>query len=94
MSAPDPPSSLDVVVLPAATRDFILKALTEASAALSRTHGLLATSHILVEEGIQLTENNSYRIDHCDYLLLMKLIRRMLSAPARAAEEHPDGPAR
>lgn len=85
VSALDPTSSRDVVVLPAATRDFILKALAEASVALSRTHGLRATTHILVEEGIQLTLDNSFRINHCNHLLLMKLIRGMLSGAARDA---------
>lgn len=92
MPGPDPSSSHDVVVLPAATRDFILKALGEASVALSRTHGLRATSHILVEEGIQLTRDNSFRINHCDPLLLMKLIRRMLSIAPENADQHPDTP--
>ena len=93
MSAPEIPSSSDVVVLPAATRDFILKALGEASVALSRTHGLRATSHILVEEGIQLTSDNSFRINHCDSMLLMKLIRRMLTPAPRSADPPADGPA-
>jgi hypothetical protein len=93
MSAPEPTPSHDVVVLPAATRDFILKALGEASVALSRTHGLRATSHILVEEGIQLTRDNSFRINHCDHLLLMKLIRRMLTTAPQSTEQHPEGPA-
>ncbi|HVZ47010.1 MAG TPA: hypothetical protein VHA82_24595 [Ramlibacter sp.] len=78
MSTPDSRPD-DVVVLPVATRDFILKALGEASRALSRTHGLRATRRILVEEGIQLTQDNSFRINHLNPLLLMNLIRSMLA---------------
>ena len=77
MSAPE--SSADVLVLPRAKRDFILQALHEASSALSQTHGLRATSHILLREGVQLTGENSFRIDHRDQLLLVNLIRRMLA---------------
>ena len=69
----------DVVVLPAATRDLIVQALGEASQALSRTHGLRATRHILVQEGVQLTQDNSFRINHLNPILLMNLARRMLS---------------
>jgi hypothetical protein len=86
------PSSHDVVVLPAETRDFILKALGEASVALSRTHGLRATNHILVEEGMQLTRDNFFRINHGDPLLLMKLVGRMLSKAPRRADRRPDAP--
>jgi uncharacterized protein YajQ (UPF0234 family) len=86
MSAPQP-ASHNIVVLPAAMREFILEALGEASQALSRTHGLRATRHILVREGMQLTEDNSFRINHLNQVLVMNLIRRMLSAPP--ADEPP-----
>lgn len=85
MSAP-PSDPHDVVVLPAATRDFILMALGEARDALSQTNGLRATTHILVEEGVRLTHDNSFRINHVNHLLLMNLIRRMLADRAQ-----PDG---
>lgn len=87
MSAAQPPST-DVLVLPRAKRDFILQALREASSALSQTHGLRATSHILLQGGVQLTGENSFRIDHRDPLLLVNLIRRMLST----AEDAPPPP--
>jgi hypothetical protein len=80
MPAPDRQPDSENVVLPAATRDFIVKALGEASLALSRTNGLRATRHILVEEGVKLTQDNSFRINHDNPLLLMNLIRRMLAA--------------
>jgi hypothetical protein len=82
---PLPTASEDVVVLPAATRDFILKALGEARTALRGTHGLRATRHILVEEGTLLTRDNSFRINHVNPLLLMSLIERMLAQSARPA---------
>ena len=82
----------DVVVLPAATRDFILQALREASHALRQTNGLRATTHILVEEGVKLTQDNSFRIDNVDHLLLMNLIQRMLAAPRE--QEGQDAPPR
>lgn len=78
MHAPQTQSQ-DVVVLPAATRDFILQALREASHALRQTNGLRATTHILVEEGVKLTQDNSFRIDNVNHLLLMNLIQRMLA---------------
>ena len=78
-----PPKPHDVVVLPAATRDFILKALGEASMALRQTNGLRATTHILVEEGLKLTRDNSFRIDNVNHVLLMNLIRRLLAAEAK-----------
>ncbi|MES2937547.1 MAG: hypothetical protein V4864_07675 [Pseudomonadota bacterium] len=78
MSVPKSPA--DVLVLPRDKRDFILAALGEASSALSQTHGLRATTHILLQGGVQLTGDNSFRIDHRDPMLLVNLIRRMLSA--------------
>lgn len=90
MSAPERPTE-DPVVLPAATRDFIVQALGEASQALSRTHGLRATRHILVREGMQLTQDNSFRINHLNHVLLMNLIRRMLGEPDRRACDELDG---
>jgi hypothetical protein len=80
MSAPQRPTEAPVV-LPAATRDFIVQALGEASQALSRTHGLRATRHILVQEGMQLTQDNSFRINHLNHVLLMNLVRRILREP-------------
>ena len=82
----------DVVVLPAATRDFILQALREASHALRQTNGLRATTHILVEEGVKLTQDNSFHIDNVDHLLLMNLIQRMLATPRE--QEGQDAPPR
>lgn len=84
MKAPERPTE-EPVVLPAATRDFIVQALGEASRALSRTHGLRATRHILVREGMQLTQDNSFRINHLNHLLLMNLVRRMLREPDSSA---------
>jgi len=78
-----PPSQPQFVMLPIATRDFILKALGDASVALSRTHRLRATTHILLEEGVRLTSDNSFQIDNVDQLLLMNLVRKLL-APADA----------
>jgi len=80
---PSPQSQSQFVVLPVATRDFILNALSDASVALSRTHRLRATSHILLEEGVRLTPDNSFQIDNVDQLLLMNLVRKLL-APADA----------
>ena len=71
----------DDVVLPAATRDFILQALGETTDALIRMHGLRATRRLLVEEGTLLTQDNSFRINNLNQLLLMNLIRDMLAAP-------------
>jgi hypothetical protein len=67
------------VKLPVAARDFILQAMREASQALSKTHRLRATSHILVEEGIKLTRANSFQIDNVDPVLLMNLAKRLLA---------------
>jgi hypothetical protein len=69
----------DYVMLPIATRDFILQALQSTSEELSRTHCLRATTAILVEEGVKLTKANSFRIDHRDHMLLMQLAQKMLS---------------
>lgn len=85
MSAPESTPE-DLVVLPAATRDLILQVLGEASVALRRTNGLRATSHILVEEGVKLTQDNSFRINNVNHLLLMNLLRRMLSAPRKDSQ--------
>jgi len=76
MSDTTPPA--DYVMLPVATRDFILQALRETTQALSRTHRLRATAHILVEEGIRLTQANSFQIDHRDHMLLMNLAETLL----------------
>lgn len=78
MSVPEQ-SCREFVMLPLATRDFILTALRDASVALSRTHRLRATSHILLEEGIRLTPANSFEIDNVDQLLLMNLVQRLLA---------------
>ena len=69
----------DYVMLPVATRDFIVQALRSTSEELSRTHCLRATTAIFVEEGVKLTKSNSFRIDHRDHLLLMQLAETMLS---------------
>ncbi|HUR90689.1 MAG TPA: hypothetical protein VMZ74_16510 [Ramlibacter sp.] len=71
----------DYVMLPVATRDFILKALRETNQQLSKTHRMRATPAILVEEGVKLTTANSFTIDHRDQLLLMRLAEKLL-APA------------
>jgi hypothetical protein len=68
----------DYVMLPVATRDFILDALRSTTEQLSRTHRLRATSAILVEEGVKLTKANSFQIDHRDHLLLMQLAEKLL----------------
>jgi hypothetical protein len=81
MSAPQPPE--EFVILPRATHDFIVQALRDASMALSRTHRLRATSHILLADGFRLTRDNSFEIDHLDQLLLMNLVEKLL---ARAGE--------
>jgi hypothetical protein len=84
MSAPHQPE--EFVMLPRATRDFILQALRDASVALSRTHRLRATSHILVAEGIKLTRANSFEIDHLDQVLLMNLVEKLLAGAGQPAE--------
>jgi hypothetical protein len=74
----------EFVMLPIATRDFILTALRDASVALSRTHRLRATSHILLEDGVRLTPANSFQIDNVDQLLLMNLVQKLLSRADQA----------
>ena len=69
----------DYVMLPVATRDFILQALRETNQQLTKTHRLRATSAILVEEGVKLTKANSFTIDHRDHLLLMNLAEKLLA---------------
>ncbi len=86
MSSPQP--SQEFVMLPLATRDFILKALRDTSVALHRTHRLRATSHILVEEGVRLTDANSFQIDNVDQVLLMNLVAKLLAR----ADAAPAGP--
>jgi hypothetical protein len=66
------------VMLPVATRDFILQAVRSTTQELSKTHRLRATRAILVEEGVKLTTANSFQIDHRDHLLLMQLAEQML----------------
>ena len=68
----------DYVMLPVATRDFIVQALRETGQQLSKTHRLRATAHILLEEGVKLTKANSFTIDHRDHLLLMSLAEKLL----------------
>lgn len=69
----------DYVMLPVATRDFILQALRETNQQLTKTHRLRATAAILVEEGVKLTKANSFTIDHRDHLLLMNLAEQLLA---------------
>jgi hypothetical protein len=90
MPATQPTPEPEALVLPPATREFILKALGEASVALQQTNGLRATRHILVEEGVKLTQDNSFRIDNVNHLLLMNLIRRMLAAPRQDGDRAAD----
>lgn len=74
----NPDETDDYVMLPVATRDFILQAVRSTTQELSKTHCLRATSAIFVEEGVKLTKANSFRIDHRDHLLMMQLAERML----------------
>jgi len=67
------------VMLPVATRDFIVQALRDTGQQLSKTHRLRATAHILLEEGVKLTKANSFTIDHRDHLLLMSLAENLLA---------------
>jgi len=67
------------VMLPLATRDFIVSALRDASGALSRTNRLRATAHILLEDGVRLTPANSFEIDNVDQLLLIHLVQKLLA---------------
>jgi hypothetical protein len=75
---PDKQDDPGYVMLPVATRDFILQALRSTTEELSKTHRLRATRAILVEEGVKLTKANSFQIDHRDHLLLMQLAQKML----------------
>ena len=76
---PDDKNKGGYVMLPVATRDFIIQALRSTTQELSKTHRMRATSAILVEEGVKLTKANSFQIDHRDHLLLMQLAEKMLS---------------
>ena len=69
----------DYVMLPVATRDFIVQALRETNHHLLQTDRLRATSHMMLEEGVRLTKANSFTIDHGDHLLLMSLAQTLLS---------------
>ena len=84
---PSPDTTQEFVMLPLATRDFILNALRDTSMALARTHRLRATSHILVEEGVRLTDANSFQIDHLDQVLLMNLVAKLLTRADRPRPE-------
>lgn len=75
----DTPQPPGYVMLPVASRDFIVQALRSTSEQLSRTHRLRATSAILVEEGVKLTKTNSFTLDHLDHVLLMQLAQKMLA---------------
>jgi hypothetical protein len=68
----------DTVVLPRETHELVVQALQEASRALELTHRLRATRHIFVEEGMRLTLDNSFQINHRNPMLLMKLARKLL----------------
>jgi hypothetical protein len=70
--------SAGYVMVPVATRDFILQALRSTTQQLSKTHRLRATAAILVEEGVKLTKSNSFQIDHRDHLLMMQLAEQLL----------------
>lgn len=76
--AASPTTPEDSVVLPRATHDLVVQALKEASSALELTHRLRATRHILVEEGIHMTPDNSFQINHGNPLLLMRLVQKLL----------------
>jgi hypothetical protein len=82
-----PQTHQEFVMLPLATRDFILTALRDASVALSRTHRLRATSHILLEGGVRLTPANSFEIDNVDQLLLMNLASKILTLADAGPDE-------
>jgi len=73
-----PQENTEYVMLPVATRDFILQALRETNQALSKTHRLRATRHIMLVEGFKLSKENSFEIDHRDHLLLMNLAESLL----------------
>ena len=68
----------DTVVLPRETHELVMQALQEAADALKRTPRLRATRHSLVEEGIRMTPDNSFQINHGNPLLLMRLARKLL----------------
>ena len=84
-----PPRDQDqeFVMLPLATRDFIVNVLRDASGALRRTNRMRATSHILLEGGVRLTPTNSFEIDNVDQLLLIHLVQKLL---ARADPTSPE----
>ena len=69
----------DYIMLPVATRDFILNALHETNLHLFETHRMRATPAILIEEGVKLTKANSFTIDHRDHLLLTSLAEKLLA---------------
>jgi hypothetical protein len=75
----NPDASSGYVMLPVATRDFLLQVVRDASHQLSKTNRLRATTHILLEGGVKLTKTNSFTIDHRDQLLLMSLAARLLA---------------
>jgi hypothetical protein len=83
---PPPREDQEFVMLPIATRDFILTALRDASVALSRTHRLRATSHILLEDGVRLTPKNSFQIDNLDQVLLMNLVQKLLTRAGQGGD--------
>jgi hypothetical protein len=68
----------EYIMLPVATRDFILNALRETNQHLFETHRMRATPAILVAEGVKLTKANSFTIDHRDHLLLTSLAEKLL----------------
>ena len=69
----------DYIMLPVATRDFILNALHETNLHLFETHRMRTTPAILIEEGVKLTKANSFTIDHRDHLLLTSLAEKLLA---------------
>ncbi|MBC5764266.1 hypothetical protein [Ramlibacter albus] len=78
MTDPRTQREADTVVLPRETHELVVQALEEATRALEGTHRLRATRHIFVEEGIRMTADNSFQINHRNPMLLMKLARRLL----------------
>lgn len=73
-----PATEQDTIVMPRATHELLLRALDEASRALKQTHRLRATNHIFLEEGIRMTRDNSFQINHGNPLLLTRLARQLL----------------
>jgi len=71
----------DYIMLPVATRDFILQALRETNLHLFETHRMRATPAILIQEGVKLTKANSFTIDHRDHLLLTRVAERLRRKP-------------